>query len=339
MFDLTGKMTPKENYLRLIKGDGPQYLCHNAEYSKGMFFDPLVRALGKPGPGGEGRDRWGVYYKWPAGEPGPVPYVTEENKVIRDITKWETYLNVPKPSQFEIDWTDCDRRAAEFDRDNYLLLGCCFTGLFELTHNLMGFEDALVAYLTEPEAMGELLDVLTDYKLEYLKLLIDHTRPDMIHIHDDWGNKKSLFMAPETWRALLKPRWARIYDYMHSRGVLVQHHADCVCAPIVEDMAEIGVDVWQGIIPQNNIKDVQRRLRGRMALQGGLDCTPFDYPDGWSEPEVRRFVRSVCDEYVPAGRFAPEVPNGAPLTPGINEIVIDEMNTYGEYFFNRLAGQ
>ena len=51
----------------------------------------------------------------------------------------------------------------------------------------MGFEDALVAYLTEPEAMGELLDVLTDYKLEYLKLLIDHIRPDMIHIHDDWG--------------------------------------------------------------------------------------------------------------------------------------------------------
>ena len=111
MFDVTGKMTPKENYLRLIKGDGPEYLCHNAEYSKGMFLDPLVRAVGKPGPGGEGRDCWGVYYKWPAGEPGPVPFVTDGNKVIKDITKWETYLSVPRPSQFEIDWTDCDRRA------------------------------------------------------------------------------------------------------------------------------------------------------------------------------------------------------------------------------------
>ncbi len=31
---------------------------------------------------------------------------------------------------------------------------------------MMGFEDALAAYLEEPEAMGELLDVLTEYKLD-----------------------------------------------------------------------------------------------------------------------------------------------------------------------------
>jgi hypothetical protein len=40
-------------------------------------------------------------------------------------------------------------------------------------------------------------------------------------------------------------------------------------------------------------------------------------------------IRFVCDEYVPAGRLAPEVPNGAPLTPGSNEIIVDEMNAYG----------
>ncbi|SHI18282.1 Uroporphyrinogen decarboxylase (URO-D) [Sporobacter termitidis DSM 10068] len=336
MFDLTGKMTPKENYLRLIKGDNPQYLCHNNVYSQGMFPDALAQNNKYPKPGESCLDAWGVQYSWPLGEPGGIPVVTEENKVIKDITKWDKYLNVPWPSKLQLDWTDCDRRAAEFDRDNYLLLGFCFTGLFELTHNLMGFEDALMAYVEEPEAMGELLDVLVEYKLEYLKLLIDHVHPDMIHIHDDWGSKKNLFMSPQTWRSVLKPRWARIYDYMHSRGVLVQHHADCVCAPIVEDMAEIGVDVWQGIIPQNDIKDVQKRLNGRMALQGGLDCTPFDYGSGWNEAEVRRLVRRVCDDYVPAGRFAPEVPNGAPLTPGIDDIIVDEMNTYGEHFFDRL---
>ena len=337
MFDLTGKITPRENYLRLIRGDGPQYLCHNEVYSGGMFMDAMAMAGRFPVPGGSLQDAWGVRYDWPAGDPGPVPVVTPENKVIRDITRWDRDLVVPWPSKLSLDWTECDRRAAEFDRENLLLLGCCFTGLFELTHNLMGFEDALMAYLEEPEAMGALLDVLTEYKLEYLRILIDHVRPDMIHIHDDWGSKKNLFMAPETWRKLLKPRWARIYAYMHSRGVLVQHHADCVCAPIVEDMAEIGVDVWQGIIPQNDIKAVQKRLNGRMGLQGGLDCTPFDYKGGWNEDEVRRFVRRVCDDYVPAGRFAPEVPNGRPLTPGINEIIIDEMNAYGEHFFERLG--
>lgn len=335
MFDLTGKISPKENYLRLIKNDNPQYLCHNAEFSKGMFFDALMMSYPLPMPGQEAKDAWGVMYKWPEGEPGAIPFITEENKVIKDIRHWDKYLNVPWPSKLQIDWNETDKLAAEFDRENYLLLGCCFGGLFELTHNLMGFEDALMAYVEEPEAMGELLDVLVDFKLDYLKLLIDHIHPDMIHIHDDWGTKRSLFLSPPTWRKILKPRWARIYDYMHSRNVMVQHHADCVCAPIVEDMAEIGIDAWQGIIPQNNIKDVQKRLKGTMALQGGLDCTPFDKP-GWTEKEVRQMVRDVCDQYVPAGHFIPEVPNGMPLTPGINEILIDEMNSYGEHFFDRI---
>ncbi|NLT14322.1 MAG: hypothetical protein GXY05_08265, partial [Clostridiales bacterium] len=156
MFDLTGKITPKENYLRLIQGENPQYLCHNAVYSQGMFMDALAMSNRFPKEGDESEDGWGVQYKWPAGEPGPVPIVTEQNKVIKDIRKWDKYLNVPWPSKLKVDWTDSDRRTAEFDRENHLFLGCCFTGLFELTHNLMGFEDALVNYITEPEAMGEL---------------------------------------------------------------------------------------------------------------------------------------------------------------------------------------
>lgn len=333
MFDLTNRISPRENYLRIIRGGQPEYLCHTEEYTGGWFPDALMMSGNRPNFGGSWLDAWGVQYEWPEGEPGPVPIVTEENKVIKDITHWDKYLNVPWPSKLDLDWSDTEKRAAEFDRENHLLMGTCVTGLFELTHNLMGFEDALVAFMTEPEAMGELLDVLTEYKLEYLKLLIDHIQPDMIHIHDDWGTKKSLFMSPDTWRDLLKPRWAKIYDYMHSRGVIVQHHADCVCAPIVEDMAEIGVDVWQGIIPQNDIAAVQKVLNGRMALEGGLDCTPFDYPGGWNEPQVRQFVRSVCDDYARAGCFVPAVPNGRPLTPGIHEIIVDELNTYGEHFF------
>ena len=52
---------------------------------------------------------------------------------------------------------------------------------------------------------------------------------------------------------------------------------------------------------------------------------------------VRAEVRRAFDEYVPNGWFVPAIPNGAPLTPGINEIVIDEMNRYGEHFFERMG--
>lgn len=336
VFDLTGKISPKENYLRLIKNDRPQYLCHSDVYTKGMFLDPIFKYnSGSASPGTVYKDSWGITWKWLEGHIAGNPYITEETKVIKDITHWDKYLKVPWPSKLDIDWTEAEAAVKAFDRKNYLLLASCFTGLFELTHMLMGFEDALINYVSEPEAMGELLDVLCDYKLEYLKILIDHVHPDMIHIHDDWGNKKTLFMSPKTWRKLLKPRWARIYDYLKSENVIIQHHADCVCAPIVEDMAEIGVDIWQGVIPQNNIPDIQKRLNGKMALQGGIDGVIFDV-ENWKEDIVRAEVRRACDEYVPAGYFVPAIPNGSPITPGINDIVIDEMNTYGEHFFDRI---
>ena len=332
MFNWTGKISPRENYLRLIHNDHPQYLCHSDEYTDGMFMDALVESGPKRIPGQITKDAFGVSWCWLEGHVSANPYITEETKVIKDIRHWDRYLTIPWARDLNVDWTETERKLAAFDRENKLLLCCCFSGLFELSHYLMGFEDALANYLEEPEAMTELLTVLADYKIDYMRVLIDHLKPDMVHFHDDWGNKRSLFMSPATWRKMIRPHYERIYGYIKSRGVLIQHHADCVCAPIAEDMADLGIDVWQGIIPQNDIVAVQKKLQGKMALQGGIDAVIFDRP-GWKEEDVRREVRRCCDEYVPNGWFVPAVPNGAPLTPGINDIIIDEMNRYGAHFF------
>ncbi len=338
MFDLTGKISPRENYLRLIHNEDPQYLCHPDEYSNGFFMDPIIGKISNRVKGQITKDAWGVSWKWLEGHNAANPYITDETKVIKDITHWDKYLNVPWVHKMDIDWTEAEERAANFDRKNKILLTVCFSGLFEMTHMLMGFEDALANYLEEPEAMTELLTVLADFKIDYLTAQFDHIKPDMVHFHDDWGNKRSLFMAPDVWRKMLRPHYERIYGFIKSRGVMIQHHADCVCAPIIEDMADLGIDVWQGVIPQNDIVSLQKKLKGRMALQGGIDGVVFDNPD-WTEEAVRAEVRRACDEYVPNGWFVPAVPNGAPLTPGINPIIIDEMNTYGVHFFDRLKSK
>ena len=326
---------PRENYFRLMKNEDPLYLCHEHVYTRGFFFDPILQSGPQRIEGEVTKDSWGVSWKWLKGHVAANPFINEETKVIKDITQWERYIKVPWPSGVTEGWEEAKARADAFDRENHILLCCCFGGLFEMSHYLMGFEDALMNYIMEPEAMTELLTVIADYKIEYMKMLIDNLNPDMVHFHDDWGNKRSLFMSPETWRRMIKPHYERIYGYIKSRGVLIQHHADCVCAPIVEDMIDLGIDVWQGIIPQNNIEEVQNVVNGRMALQGGIDGAVFDFAD-WNEEDVRKEVRRACDDYVPAGYFIPCIPNGVPLTPGINDVVVDEINTYGMNFFTRL---
>ena len=77
---------------------------------------------------------------------------------------------------------------------------------------------------------------------------------------------------------------------MKDHGVIVMHHADSFCEPIVEDMVEIGVDIWQGVLPQNDIPKIQKQLDGRMVLMGGLEASVVDRADS-TEEEIRADVR------------------------------------------------
>lgn len=332
MVDFTGKTSPRENYLRILNGGVPDYYCAPDDYTAGRGVpNPIMMVGPQRIPAADSKDAWGVTWRWLPNGPAANPHVTAENKVIKDIRHWDKYLNVPWPHNYELDWTEFDAFAANFDRKNFIMLGSCFSGLFELSHYLMGFEDALTNYIEEPEAMSELLSVLTDYKLEYLKLTIEHAKPDMIHFHDDWGNKKNLFLSPATWRKVLKPQYERIYGYLRSQNVIIQHHADCVCAPILEDMIELGIKVWHGCIPQNDIVTLQKLGRGRMTFQGGIDGAVIDFAD-ISREKVEAEVKRAFDTYTPGGNF---VPLGICINPNVREMLADVINDLGADYFNK----
>ena len=54
------------------------------------------------------------------------------------------------------------------------------------------------------------------------------------------------------------------------------HHADSFMEPIIEDMVDLGIDIWQGTLPQNDIPKLQKQLNGRMTLMGGIDASIVD---------------------------------------------------------------
>ena len=109
------------------------------------------------------------------------------------------------------------------------------------------------------------------------------------------------------------------------------HHADCICQPIVQDMVELGIDVWQGVIPQNDIPEIQRLTEGKLAMVGGVDGPKIDV-ENITEEAIRAEVRRAIDTYCPAGRFYPSIPNGVCFLPWNNEIYRDELEKYGREF-------
>ena len=334
-------MNKKENWLRLVSNDhpgwiGPPWEAFAGNRMKNIFIDdPISRSMfvDEPVYDVPRKDAWGVSWLWLTGSVAQTPYVTAENKALRDVNAWRETVVFPPLDGF--DWTPFKRFVASIDRTEYLTMCMVTGGLFERSHYLMGFEDALCNYVENPESMYELLGAIADWKIGHIERIIDNLNPDVVHYHDDWGNKANLFLHPDVWRAIIKPHHGRIVDAVKRRGLLFMHHADCFCEPIAEDMAEMGIDIWQGVIPQNDILAIQRQLNGRMALIGGIDAPIIDTPD-WDEREIRQEIRRCIDTYCPNGRFIPCIPNITPLFEEVETIYHDELTRYGKDFYGHL---
>lgn len=335
-------LTSKQNLLETLKEDGkPDRLVNQYQPFVLVMNDPVYKFVrGNRVRGKNTKDVWGTEIVWPEDQHGAMPHVTKENKVLKDITRCRE-LKIPDLAAAAKDpaaWEESVREAAAVDRNEKLVMGFMGTGVFEQLHFLMGFEDTLMNFLAEPEAMMDLLDIVGEYRLTYMKLLVDNLKPDIILSHDDWGSKNTMFMSPKTWREMIKPQYVKIYGYAKEHGVIVMHHADSFMEPIVEDMVELGIDIWQGVLPQNDIVKLQEQLQGRMVLMGGIDAAIVDCKDT-PEDVIRTEARRACSTYGPGGGFIPCMTYGGPggIFPNVAETVSDEIDRYNREVYGGLG--
>lgn len=131
-----------------------------------------------------------------------------------------------------------------------------------------------------------------------------------------------------------KNAYVKQYNYLHDNGVIIMHHGDSFCEPIVEDMIDLHIDIWQGVLPQNDIPRISRQIDGRMALMGGIDAAIVDRADS-TEEEIRAETRRVCEQYGSLGNFIPCITYGAPGTiyPDADRFINDEIDRFNAEHF------
>lgn len=321
-------MTLKQNFIETVKWRNAECLVTDLT-GLILLIDPMTGSFDE-----EMKDEWGCQWGYADKEINPFPCVIPGNPIITNLELWrEQLIKIPDPSTF--DYSVCRKNAEAVDRDNYLVGISCSAGLFERCHDLMGFEESLIAFLEEPEAMGELLDCIMDYKIAYIDELYKVTEYDLFYFHDDWGTKHSLFMAPAVWREFIKPRETKIVQHAKSKSkskeILYMHHSDTFLEPLVPDMIEMGIDIWQGVIPQNDIVKLQKIYRGQIAFHGGIDIAAIDNEYS-TEEQIRGEVRRAIDTYGPYGGIMIGIPSLAAIYPRVQEVYDDEMIKYSKIF-------
>jgi len=329
-------MNPKQELLSMMK-DGnkqPNWMGYGFEaFPKIMFhcvIDPIsiwdILFIN----GVDIIDNWGVNHRFiPEEYPGVIPMVNESNQVIKDITKWRDYVNFPKIPD-NLDWSAAKEQIKGINRDEQFIMVPTFRGAFERLHCLMTFENTLMALYEDPDDCYDFFGEYINWKLKVVEQLIDELQPDIIHSHDDWGSKEQLFFAPSKFKDLFFDHYKKLYDYIKSRGVLIQHHCDSYMMGLEGFLVELGVDMWQGALPSNDINAMKKNTGGKLLYMGGIDQGVIDHKEGdVTEDVIRAEVRRAIDTYAPGGSFVPVVGSIECLNTWVTPVVIDECNRYG----------
>jgi len=310
----------KENTWRAIRRDNPEWVPNGLEATV-TIGSPIVER-----PDTAGLDAFGVAWSLDeAGHNGTYP--AHGGHTISDLAGWREQFVLPDVKG--ADWSRVAARAKDIDRDECLIMGFLEMGLFERSYLLLGMGEALMAYLTEPDAMRELLGAVADFKIQVIEMLDDAIDMDILWLGDDWGTQENLFMPPECWRYAIKPHTQRIYDCLKSRDIVINQHSCGKIESVFGDMVEMGADIWNPCQPCNDLAMLKRAYGNRITFCGGIDSQfVLDRP-GVTPEDVRAEVRTRIDQLAQGGGYIAGPSHCVPFALDLLNAMNDEIATYG----------
>ncbi len=320
-------ITERENFYRMVHRKQPDFVSHQPSLIQVCLPSAV---LDRP-PGHVGGQDWFKVW-WVEDELVPGTLATDSTKprVLEDIADWEEVICWPDLEA--IDWEAAAQADLPNGKDPSKILMCMLvSGPFERLHDLLGFEEALIATITSPEACGAFFSRLCDLKIEVIKKLKQYYDVDLIHFQDDWGTQNDLFFRPDFWRTYIMPHIRRVIDATHELGVLYDQHSCGKIDLIIDDIMQLRPDVIDPVQPVNDLERWHTLYHENVIFMGGLDAQGvIDNPDKTPEDIVRE-VESKIDLFASNGYF---IPFAVSLTPRVME-ALDEAFIYGRRFYNR----
>lgn len=301
-------MTPREQWVQFYEHG---YDCSKTPHLAGLHI-VSSDAAGIPdrvkSMADSGKDWFGV--EWV--KDGSLSQTVPDPRVdflLQDIEDWREVVQFPDLDHFDFETAVKNSGLDQVDRTQKLIYFPMVIGPFERLHLLMGFENSLMALISDPEECTAFFDAYMEWRCRLIEKVKEHFNPDVIMFHDDVGTQMDLFFSPETWRTLLKPQLKKAVDKVHELGMYFEYHSCGKIERIVPELVDIGVDAWQG----QEINDIQKLK----TLTGGkLEYHPIlDYQKKITEyrsgkitlEDVRAYTKETILKNLEGGHYAPLV--------------------------------
>lgn len=268
---LATPITPRENFELFFNRQGPLWVPDvMADLN---FLYPAVIPDSVACSWSGGLDAFGC--KWIPDENCPeLPSFPEPgNILLEDIADWKD-LKWPNPSDWDWDKAAEEHKVLDQDRPNAVFL---YSSLFERMVTLMGFENAAMAFLLDPENTHAFIDRLEEYNLDLIEHVHKYLNCDIIVMSDDWGSQRSPFFSVEVAEEFLAPHVSALTKRTHELDMRFMHHCCGNSSAFVPLMIDEGVDWWQ-----YNYEAVQDNIEETIVKYG--DRILFDGYPGYAVP-------------------------------------------------------
>ena len=322
-------MTAKENMEKIFRHEKPDWIPHLGSEAYGIPDYIVERPIMTTG-----YDAWGCHWISCADSLNITHPDTSDIK-FDDVTQWRE--KVVFPDLDKIDFTPMEEEAKAFtDRDSRMLQYVSLNGIFERTHILMGFENALCEIITEPEEYGAFLAAIADHKIRLFQKVYDICQPDILVYHDDMAIQTGPYFAPDLYKKYLFPQYKRIVDAAREMGYkYVVHHSCGKVDSLIPDWISCGFDGWDSVMQCNDLVQVKKDFGDRIVFMPGLDTQRILGPKESTRDDIEKMVVEWMEMLAGDGTgLIIDSTVAYSLNPKNEEICLESIQKHGRAFMD-----
>jgi hypothetical protein len=165
--------------------------------------------------------------------------------------------------------------------------------------NLRGAEQGMLDLFERPDFVQAVFDLQVEAAISQAEKLLD-TGIDALYIGDPSSSPN--LISPRHFKKFSLPAFQKFCTHFKNRDILIYIHVCGNATPILEMLADTGVDVVEPLDPMGgagvSVADAKRRIGDRVGLMGGLGT---DTLDRGAPADVRAEAIQKCREGGPHG--------------------------------------
>jgi uroporphyrinogen decarboxylase len=226
---------------------------------------------------------------------GPLEQATTVQQV-RDLP----FPDPADPARYE----DAARYIDQYGGD-YFTIGDVELTMFEMAWHMTGLQKFMTDMAMGEDYVEALIDRTMEWSIAVGKRLVEQG-VDGIWTGDDFGAQNGMMISPDMWRKIFKPRMAEVFQEFRSVNpdVVVMYHCDGAIAPIIGDLIEIGLDVFNPVqpgVPGHEPAELKAQFGSELSFWGAIDqqqLLPLGTPT-----EIDADVKAKIEALGPGGGY------------------------------------